>query len=208
MGLILRVLARLNGSVPRRHVKVGRHGVLEPGVRFLSGKDRPITIGSGAIMLRNTEICGPVVMGENVRINRDVYIRPNTTIGNNVGLGPFTRIITDTRRAGSPDQRFGPPEFRPITIGDGVWVGAGCTILAGVTVGSGAMIAAGSVVNRDVPPNAIVSGVPARVRAILGDDGRPRPTRSTRKLAAAQAPAAAPDLPEDRARDAVPAAAD
>jgi maltose O-acetyltransferase len=185
------VVARLNGSVPRPHVKVGRHAVLEPGVRFLSGKDRPITIGSGAIMLRYTEICGPVVMGENVHINRNAYIRPNTTIGNNVGLGPFTRIITDTLGTIRLGRRVGPPEFRPITIGDGVWVGAGCTILAGVTVGSGAMIAAGSVVNRDVPPNAIVSGVPARVRAILGDDGRPRPTRSTREPAAAQAPAAA-----------------
>src|SRR3954447_12412204 len=114
MGLILRVLARLNGSVPRRYVKVGRHGVLEPGVRFLAGKDRPITIGSGAIMLRNTEICGPVVMGDNVRINRDVYIRPNTTIGDNAGLGPFTRIIPDTLGTVRLGRRVGPPEYRPI----------------------------------------------------------------------------------------------
>lgn len=201
MGKIRRVLARLNGSLPRRHVKVGRQGVLEQGVRFLAGKDRPITIGSGAIMLRNTEISGPVVMGENVRINRDVYIRPNTTIGNNVGLGPFTRIITDTLGTVRLGRRVGPPEYRPITIGDGVWVGAGSTILAGVTVGSGAMIAAGSLVNKDVPPNAIVSGVPARVRAILDENGRPRPRRSARK------PAPAQEAPEPRPGDSVPVAA-
>jgi maltose O-acetyltransferase len=139
----------------------------------MAGKDRPITIGDGAIMLRYTEICGPVVMGENIRINRDVYIRPNTTIGNNVGLGPFSRIITDTHAMGGAGKRVGPVEYRPIIIGDGVWVGAGATVLAGVTVGAGAVIAAGSLVTKDVPPNALVGGVPAKVIRFVDDKGSP-----------------------------------
>lgn len=50
-----------------------------------------------------------------------------------------------------------------ITIEDDVWIGFGATILSGVTIGQGAVIAAGSVVTKDVPPYAIVGGVPAKV---------------------------------------------
>ena len=52
---------------------------------------------------------------------------------------------------------------RPVVIGDDVWLGVGATILPGVTVGDGAVIGAHALVTRDVPPRAIVVGVPARV---------------------------------------------
>ena len=51
----------------------------------------------------------------------------------------------------------------PIVVGKDVWIGAHATILKGVTIGDGAIIAAGAVVTRDVPPNTIAAGVPARV---------------------------------------------
>jgi acetyltransferase-like isoleucine patch superfamily enzyme len=64
------------------------------------------------------------------------------------------------RRAGEPT----PPEaIHPIEIGDDVWVGVNCIILKGVTIGSRSVIAAGSVVSRDVPPDVVVAGIPARV---------------------------------------------
>ena len=50
-----------------------------------------------------------------------------------------------------------------IDIGDGVWIGAGVKILDGVSVGHDAILAAGSVVTQDVPPGAIVGGIPAKV---------------------------------------------
>ncbi|MBQ5617563.1 MAG: sugar O-acetyltransferase, partial [Alistipes sp.] len=50
----------------------------------------------------------------------------------------------------------------PIHIGRNVWIGAGAMILPGVTIGENAIIAAGAVVNKDVAPNMIVGGVPAR----------------------------------------------
>ncbi len=52
-------------------------------------------------------------------------------------------------------------EAHPVTICDGVWLGARCTILPGVTVGEGAVVGAGAVVNKNVPAHTLVAGVPA-----------------------------------------------
>jgi acetyltransferase-like isoleucine patch superfamily enzyme len=52
---------------------------------------------------------------------------------------------------------------KPIHIGKKVWLGANVTILQGVTIGENAIVAAGAVVTKDVPANAIVGGVPAKV---------------------------------------------
>jgi len=54
-------------------------------------------------------------------------------------------------------------EYKPITIGNDVWIGAKATILDGVTIDNGAVVAAGAVVSKDVPPYAIVAGVPAKI---------------------------------------------
>jgi acetyltransferase-like isoleucine patch superfamily enzyme len=56
-----------------------------------------------------------------------------------------------------------PWEERDILVGNDVWIGANAVILAGVAVGDRAIVAAGAVVTRDVPPNTIVGGVPARI---------------------------------------------
>lgn len=60
---------------------------------------------------------------------------------------------------------------KPITIGRNAWLGADVKVLAGVTIGENAIVAAGSVVTRDVPPDMIVAGSPARViRPITRDE--------------------------------------
>jgi acetyltransferase-like isoleucine patch superfamily enzyme len=52
---------------------------------------------------------------------------------------------------------------KPVIIGSDVWLGAGAVVLAGVTIGDGAVVGANAVVTKDVPPMAIVAGVPARI---------------------------------------------
>ena len=52
---------------------------------------------------------------------------------------------------------------KPVKIGDRVWIGIAATILPGVTIGENSIVAAGAVVTKDVPPNTIVAGNPAKV---------------------------------------------
>jgi acetyltransferase-like isoleucine patch superfamily enzyme len=85
------------------------------------------------------------------------------TIGNRVGIGHHVVIITDSHRLGDASQRLGERLGRPVSIEDGVWIAARVTVLPGVTIGRGSVVAAGAVVTRDVPPNCLVAGVPARV---------------------------------------------
>lgn len=58
----------------------------------------------------------------------------------------------------------------PVRIGDNCWIGEKATVLRGVTVGEGSVVASHALVNRDVPPNSIVGGVPAKVLKTRGKD--------------------------------------
>lgn len=62
-----------------------------------------------------------------------------------------------------PEYEYTNLEFRPVSIGNDVWIGARAMIMDGVNVSDGAVIAAGAVVTKDVPPYAIVGGVPAKI---------------------------------------------
>ena len=107
----------------------------------------------------NTEI------GENFYANHDcVFLDTNKLIfGDNVFVAPQCGFYT----AGHPleaDLRIRQLEFaKPIVVGDNVWFGGGVRVLPGVTIGSNVVVGAGSVVTRDIPPNSVAVGDPARV---------------------------------------------
>lgn len=85
------------------------------------------------------------------------------TIRTGVAIGPGVTIITSTHQLGPPSRRAGPVTHAPVLIEEGSWIGGGVMILAGVTIGRGAVVAAKSLVTKDVPPNTLVGGTPARV---------------------------------------------
>ena len=83
------------------------------------------------------------------------------TIGDGTQLG-HTVVLATLNHNENPAQRSETIPA-PIVIGRNVWIGANATITPGVTVGDGAIVAAGAVVTKDVPPDTIAGGVPARV---------------------------------------------
>ena len=114
--------------------------------------------------------------GENIRVGRDVFINQNCTmydlggidIGDDVMIGPNVSIITSGHPL-DPARRHAFVTAKPIVIERNVWIAAGVTIIGGVTIGENAVVAAGSVVTRDVPPNTLVGGNPARVIRSIDD---------------------------------------
>lgn len=108
---------------------------------------------------------GGLTVGEDTFINCGCFfdLNSDTTIGSNCAIGFETMFITGTHDDGKHSFRAGPPVARPIVVGNGVWIGARCTILPGVTIGDGAIIAAGSVVTADCEGDRLYGGVPARL---------------------------------------------
>jgi len=85
------------------------------------------------------------------------------TIGDDVQIGPNVQLLTPTHPTAAEPRRAKWEAARPITIGDNVWLGGGAIVLPGVTVGRNTVVGAGAVVTRDLPPDVVAVGNPARV---------------------------------------------
>ncbi|MEB3246214.1 MAG: DapH/DapD/GlmU-related protein [Vampirovibrionales bacterium] len=108
----------------------------------------------------------PLTVGEGTGFNCNVHLDATApiTIGNHCNIGFNTQFITANHTLISDYTRSRPayPGGR-ITIEDFVWIGAGSTLLPGVTIGRGSVVAAGSLVTKDIPPNVLAMGRPAKV---------------------------------------------
>ena len=114
--------------------------------------------------------------GVDISVGRNVFVNQNCTfydlggldIADDVMIGPNVSIIT-TGHPLEPSQRRASVIAKPIVIEKNVWIAANATIIGGVTVGENSVVAAGSVVTKDVPPNTLVGGNPARVIRSIAD---------------------------------------
>jgi acetyltransferase-like isoleucine patch superfamily enzyme len=102
-------------------------------------------------------------IGKNVFINHACSFLDlgGITIEDDVLIGPRVNLVSENHPL-DPSQRKSL-DLKRILIKRNAWIGAGATILPGVTVGENAVVAAGAVVNKDVPDNTIVGGVPAKI---------------------------------------------
>ena len=110
--------------------------------------------------LRGTEI------GKNVGVAQGVFMeesRPNLiTIKDGVHIGPKAIIVAHDSSSHCVDSNQ-KTKFERVLIKDNSYIGAGAIILPGITIGPRSIVAAGAVVKKDVPPNTIVAGVPAKI---------------------------------------------
>lgn len=116
-------------------------------------------IGNDANICANCLIENDVVIGDRVTIKSGVQIWDGLRIEDDVFIGPNVTFTNDK----FPRSKIRPECFLSTRIKNGASIGANATILPGLTIGAGSMIGAGAVVTRDVPPNAIVAGNPARI---------------------------------------------
>ena len=145
-------------------VKIGRRSLVMGRMR-LTGIGNPcdlLTIGDSVF----------ITGGLHVDLGAPVHIGDETRIGHDVSLLTINHDLDD------PENRAGVSYARGIDIGKGCWLASRCMVLPGVTIGQGCVIAAGAVVTRDVLPNMLVAGVPARVIRDLGDQVRSPQSRA------------------------------
>lgn len=129
-----------------------------------------VTIGDRCVVHHKCTLEGRIRIGNGVKIMAHVYLPSTTVIGDMVFIGPGTTFLNDK----FPMRRAAPVEGARIE--DHVTIGGGVTICPGVTVGRNVFIGAGALVNKDVPPDTLAYGVPARHFPLpeeLGEGNRP-----------------------------------
>lgn len=137
-----------------------------------------VRVGPGTVIGGALRLVGSSAPSKNLLIGRDCWINAGChfdasheiRVGDRVSIAQQVMLLTETHEVGPSGQRAGALTSAPIVIGDGCWLGARCIVLPGVTIGRGAVVAAGSVVTKDVEPNTLVAGVPARVVRRLEDE--------------------------------------
>lgn len=107
--------------------------------------------------------------GKHIKLGKNVFINHactfldlgGITIEDDVLIGPKVNLITESHPIDPSKRKY--LDLKSIVIKRNAWIGAAATILPGVTIGENSIVAAGAIVNKDVPSNTIVGGVPAKV---------------------------------------------
>ena len=126
-------------------------------------------LGRNCVVGKDVYIDADVIVGDRCKIENFATLYRGVTIGDRVFVGPHACFTNDMYpRAVSPDWQVVPTK-----VEDGASIGANATVLCGITIGRNAMVAAGAVATKDVPPHALVAGVPAKVVGWVCECGRP-----------------------------------
>lgn len=147
----------VNFAIPFRRIiakrlfkRCGKNFIAEEGVRFNFGQN--------------------IELGDNVFFNRGCFLdsKGGIVMGNSVALAEGVEIYTHSHSQSNHVQR----SYAPVVLKDFACVYSQSTILPGVTLGEQAIVAAKSLVSKDVPPNMMVAGVPAKVMRERQNDGK------------------------------------
>ncbi|MDD6061201.1 MAG: acyltransferase [Oscillospiraceae bacterium] len=115
-------------------------------------------IGSRCTLGQNVNVAPGVQIGNGVKIQNNVSVYEGVTLQDDVFCGPSV-VFTNDR---FPRSSARPSEYAKTLVCKGASIGANATVVCGTVIGEYAMIAAGAVVTKDVPPHALMAGVPAK----------------------------------------------
>lgn len=125
------------------------------------------TIGDNSKVGTFVEIQKNAFIGKNCKISSHTFICEGVHIGDNVFVGHNVTFINDKHpRSANPDGTMQTEEDWKVIetfVKNGASIGSSSTIMCGITIGENAIVGAGAVVTKDVPPNTIVAGVPAKI---------------------------------------------
>jgi UDP-2-acetamido-3-amino-2,3-dideoxy-glucuronate N-acetyltransferase len=152
MGFFAHPKAIVESSHIGEGTRIWAHAHIMPGAVI----GRNCNIGDGCF------IENEVVLGDYVTVKNGVSIYDLVTCEDYVFVGPDVCFTNDRLPRSHLDYRTPPEEWLPTRICLGASLGAGSVIICGNTVGRWAMVGAGTVVNKDVPPHALMVGNPAR----------------------------------------------
>jgi sugar O-acyltransferase (sialic acid O-acetyltransferase NeuD family) len=133
---------------PRQHralvESISRRGAAFPTVDFSGNRHPTVRIGAGSMLLQGVHTTVHITLGAQTILNQAATISHDVTCGDFVTIAPGAHIVG------------------AVTIGSGVEIGTGAVIREGVRLGDGCMVGMGAVVVKDVPPNKLVVGNPAK----------------------------------------------
>lgn len=146
----------IGDPVPRRRMaaKAGALGIaatkaVHPTATF----GAEVTSGPGLIACAHVSVTTNIMLGDHVHLNL------NTTVGHDCTLGDYVTVNPGASISGD------------VHLGHGVTIGTGASVIQGVSVGAGTFVGAGAVVTRDLPPNVVAVGSPAKPRRSLNPQG-------------------------------------
>lgn len=141
-----RLLSRGSQGENYKELVLNRNAFIESSV-VINTWHGGVSVGSDSSVGIGSIIIGPVSIGKNTSVAQYVFVSGENRVhtGSASGLASVAESV----------------DIKPVTIGDGVWVGAGAKIMPGCEIGDGALIAAGAVVTKSVAAGAVVAGVPA-----------------------------------------------
>jgi len=152
---------------------------MQPFIHPTAVVDEGARIGAGTKVWHFSHVSGGASIGEKCSLGQNVFVANQVTIGNGVKIqnnvsvyegviledyvfcGP-SMVFTNVRTPRSAFPRNTSADYHPTRVRYGASIGANATVVCGVTIGEWAFVAAGAVVTRDVPPYALMAGVPAR----------------------------------------------
>jgi acetyltransferase-like isoleucine patch superfamily enzyme len=134
---------------PRRQLRLGKSVAISPTASFAHATQ--ISLGDGCHVGTRCYLWAGRTLAGRIDVGRHLLLGPNV----------FITAASYRFNAGRPVTKQ-PMKEAPVLIGDDVWIGANAVILPGSTIGDGAIIAAGAVIRSNVPPGAIMAGVPAK----------------------------------------------